>query len=141
MYEKPQLGLAQVQASMAAMLKEAAKEPNRPLAIAIAIADDEGKLIAFVRMDNCPPVPQKAAIKRLMLQPATEGIPGALAERLKAQGESVAEYGDPELTAGQGGVVIVRSSDGTIMGGIGVSGLLAPEDEDIARIDLNVLNL
>ena len=76
MYEKPQLGLAQVQASMAAMLKEAAKEPNRPLAIAIAISDDEGKLIAFVRMDNCPPVPQKAAIKRLMLQPATEGIPG-----------------------------------------------------------------
>ena len=53
----------------------------------------------------------------------------------------MAEYGDPELTAGQGGVVIVRSSDGTIMGGIGVSGLLAPEDEDIARIDLNVLNL
>jgi uncharacterized protein GlcG (DUF336 family) len=48
---------------------------------------------------------------------------------------------DPNLVAVQGGVAVLRPSDGAILGGIGVSGLSAQEDEDIARIGVNALNL
>ena len=65
----------------------------------------------------------------------------AYAERLKSQGRTVAEMGDPNLAAVQGGLVVVHPGTGAIMGGIGVSGLTAQEDEDIARLGLQTLGL
>ena len=49
--------------------------------------------------------------------------------------------GDPMLAAVQGGVVILHPGSGSIMGGIGVSGLAAQEDEDLAKIGLKALGL
>jgi uncharacterized protein GlcG (DUF336 family) len=49
--------------------------------------------------------------------------------------------GDPNLAAVQGGLVVLQAETGTIMGGIGVSGLTAQEDEDIARLGLRALGL
>jgi len=49
--------------------------------------------------------------------------------------------GDPNLAAVQGGLVILHPETGAIMGGIGVSGLTAQEDEDIARLGLRALGL
>ena len=63
------------------------------------------------------------------------------AERLASQGRTVAEMGDPMLAAVQGGVVILHPGSGSIMGGIGVSGLAAQEDEDLAKIGLKALGL
>ena len=53
----------------------------------------------------------------------------------------MAEMGDANLAAVQGGLVVLHSGTGTVMGGIGVSGLTAQEDEDIARLGLRALGL
>ena len=49
------------------------------------------------------------------------------------------EFGDPNLLALQGGVVILNPADQSVLGGIGVSGLAAEEDEAIARIGLKAI--
>ena len=45
------------------------------------------------------------------------------------------------LAAVQGGVVVLHPETGAIMGGIGVSGLSAQEDEDLAKLGLKALGL
>ena len=139
MYDKPQLGLAQAQAAMAAMLENASKQPDQP--VTIAIVDGQGGLLYYARMDNCSPIPQKLAIKKAY----TAGVSGvdsqAFGERLKSGGMSVADLGDPNMVNAQGGVAIVRPSDGAVLGGIGVSGLSAQADEDLARLGVVAMNL
>jgi uncharacterized protein GlcG (DUF336 family) len=53
-------------------------------------------------------------------------------------GRSAVEFGDPNLIGVQGGVTIA-AADGSPLGGIGVSGLAAEEDEAIARMGLGVI--
>jgi glc operon protein GlcG len=139
MYNKPMLSLDQVQRAMAAMLEKATQRPNQP--VAIAIVDDGGNLMSYARKDWCRAIPQRIAIRKAYTA-ALSGLDTlAYAERLKSQGRTVAEMGDPNLAAVQGGLVILHPETGAIMGGIGVSGLTAQEDEDIARLGLRALGL
>jgi uncharacterized protein GlcG (DUF336 family) len=63
---------------------------------------------------------------------------GAHAQRLHSQGRSISELGDPQLTFGQGGLVIVQ--EGVILGGIGVGGYPSgQQDEDLARVGLDAM--
>lgn len=136
-YQKAMLSLDEARKAMDRMLQEANKNPNRP--IAIAICDDQGELIAFARMDRCAPQPPIIARKKAYTAARARADTKAYAERLKGMGRSVTEFGDPNLLALQGGVVITNSADGSALGGIGVSGLAAEEDEAIARIGLDVI--
>ncbi len=138
MYTKPMLSLDQVQRALAAMLERATRQPDQP--IAIAIVDDVGNLISYARMDQCRPIPQRMAVRKAYTAALSGQDTLAYAERLKSQGRTVAEMGDPNLAAVQGGLV-VRHASGAIIGGIGVSGLTAQEDEDIARLGLQALGL
>jgi uncharacterized protein GlcG (DUF336 family) len=139
MYEKPVLSLDQVQKAMTAMLEKATQEPDRP--VAIAIVDDLGNLFSYARMDRCRVIPQRLAIRKAYTAALSGQDTLAYGERLKSQGRSVAEMGDPNLAAVQGGVVIQHPGTGFILGGIGVSGLNAQEDEDLARIGVQALGL
>jgi glc operon protein GlcG len=139
MYNKPMLSLDQVQRAMAAMLEKATQRPNQP--VAIAIVDDGGNLMSYARMDWCRAIPQRIAIRKAYTAALSGQDTLAYAERLKSQGRTVAEMGDPNLAAVQGGLVILHPETGAIMGGIGVSGLTAQEDEDIARLGLRALGL
>jgi glc operon protein GlcG len=139
MYEKPVLSLDQVQKAMTAMLDQATREPDRP--VAIAIVDDLGNLLNYARMDRCRVIPQRLAIRKAYTAALSGQDTLAYAERLKSQGRSVAEMGDPNLAAVQGGVVIQQPGSGFILGGIGVSGLSAQEDEDLARLGIQALGL
>jgi uncharacterized protein GlcG (DUF336 family) len=51
----------------------------------------------------------------------------------------VTEFGDPNLIALQGGVVIINPADQSVLGGIGVSGLAAEEDEALAKMGLKAI--
>jgi len=139
MYDKPMLSLDQVRKAMDAMLNQATKSPDQPLAI--AIVDDQGSLVSYARMDRCRLIPQRMAIRKAYTCAVTGQDSRAYAERLASQGRSVAEMGDPQLAAVQGGVVVVHRSTGAILGGIGVSGLSAEEDEALARVGLEALGL
>jgi uncharacterized protein GlcG (DUF336 family) len=139
MYDKPMLSLDQVRKAMDAMLGLAAKEPNRP--VAIAIVDDQGSLVSYARMDRCRVIPQRMATRKAYTCAVTGQDSKAYADRLASQGRSVAEMGDPQLAAVQGGLVVLHPATGAIMGGIGVSGLAAEEDEAIARVGVQALGL
>ena len=139
MYDKPMLSLDQTQKAMTVMLDKATQEPNRP--VTIAIVDDVGNLLSYFRMDRCRPTPQRMAIRKAYTCALSGQDSKDYAERLKGQGRTVAEMGDPMLAAVQGGVAVVHPETGAIMGGIGVSGLAAQEDEDIAKLGLTALGL
>ena len=139
MYDKPMLSLDQTQRAMSAMLDHATGEPGRP--VTIAIVDDTGQLLSYARMDRCRPTPQRMAIRKAYTCALSGQNSNDYAERLKSQGRTVAEMGDAMLAAVQGGVVVVHPETGAIMGGIGVSGLAAQEDEDIAKLGLQALGI
>ena len=139
MYDKPMLSLDQTQKAMSIMVDKATQEPNRP--VTIAIVDDVGNLLSYIRMDRCRPTPQRMAIRKAYTCALSGQDSKDYAERLKGQGRTVAEMGDPMLAAVQGGVVVAHPETGAIMGGIGVSGLAAQEDEDIAKLGLKALGL
>ena len=130
-YQKAVLSLDDARRAMERMLEEALKAPDRP--VAIAICDEQGELVSFARMDKCAPLPQTIARKKAYTAARTRSDTKAFADRLKGMGRSAVEFGDPNLIAVQGGVAIL-GADGNPLGGIGVSGLAAEEDEAIAKL-------
>lgn len=139
MYQKPALSLAQTRRAMDAMLDQAMREPGRPLAI--AIVDDAGRMISYARMDNCRALPQRMAVSKAYTAATSGQDSDAYAKRLKNEGRSIADFGDPQLVAVQGAVVARDPATDLVLGAIGVSGLTAQEDEDLARVGLAALEL
>ena len=135
---KEVLSLEQVRRSMNAMLEAALKEPDRP--IAIAILDDNTNLLNYARMDGCRLNPQGGAIRKAYTAVMFGQNSSDFAQRLKNENRQVTDFGNPSLVAVKGGVVVI-SSNGDTLGGIGVSGLTAEEDEEIALIGLNALEI
>ena len=139
MYQKPTLSLSQVRNAMNAMLDKAMQELDRPLAI--AIVDDGGKMLNYARMDNCRALPQRMAISKAYTSAMSGSDSDAYAQRLKNENRNIADFGDPALVAVQGAVVVRDPATDHVLGAIGVSGLSAQEDEDLARLGLNSLGL
>ena len=135
---EPALKLSQVQAAMAAMLAKAQETPDAP--VAMAIVDATGNLEAYAKMDNLRLFSRRHALRKAYTAAIMGLNTGDHATRLHGQGRSISELGDPNLTHGQGGLVIMQ--DGVILGGIGVGGYPSGQsDEDLARVGLNALNL
>ncbi len=139
MYSKPMLSLDQTQRAMSAMIAKATQEPDRP--VAMAIVDDEGNLLSYARMDNCRPNPQTFAIRKAYTSALSGVDSAAYSERLKSQGRTVSDFGNPNLVSAQGAVVITDPASGAVLGAIGVSGLTAQEDEDLSRLGVENLGL
>lgn len=137
MHQKVELDLAEAQKIVNAVLAKAGESPERP--IAVAVTDREGSLIAFSRMDNCAPLPRRIAIGKAYTAGVMGNDTGKIAERMKNNNMKSSDLGDPGLVFVQGGVVI-KGEDGSILGGVGVSGLAAQEDEDLAILGLAALN-
>ena len=89
-------------------------------------------------MDHCRPNPQTFAVRKAYTSAMSGQDSVAYAERLKSQGRSVSDMGNPNLVAAQGAVVVLHPQSGAVLGAIGVSGLTAQEDEDLARSGLAV---
>ena len=139
MYSKAMLSLDQCQAAINAMIAEYNKDTNRRK-VDMAIVDDQGSLLYYTRMDGCHR--PTFAIRKAYTSAMRRADTGAFADQLKDQGRNVSDFGDPQLVAIQGGLVINNASDGTLLGGIAVGGLPSgKEDEDIAKVGLQALNL
>ena len=134
----PLLRLEQVQAAMKTMMEKAMQTPAEP--VAIAIVDAAGNLEAYAKLDNLRIFSRRHAIRKAYTAAVMGTDSGANAQRLHGQGRSISEMGDPNLTHGQGGVVIMK--DGVILGGIGVGGYPSGQaDEDLARVGLQAMKL
>ena len=130
--------MKQVQAAMDAIMKKAMETPNEPMAA--AIVDAAGNLEAYAKMDNLRIFSRRHALRKAYTAAVLGIDSGANAARLHGQGRSISELGDPQLTHGQGGLVIMK--DGVILGGIGVGGYPSGQsDEDLSRVGLDAMNL
>ena len=132
------LTMAQVQAAMQAMMAKAMETPNEP--VAMAIVDAAGNLEAYAKMDNLRLFSRRHAIRKAYTSAMMGLDSGENARRLHGQGRSISEQGDPNMTHGQGGLVIMQ--DGVILGGIGVGGYPSGQaDEDLSRVGLAAMGL
>ena len=112
------LTMEMVQAAMKAMMDKAMEKPDEP--IAMCIVDAAGNLEAYAKMDNLRMFSRRHA-QRKAYTSAMMGMDTVThAERLHGGGRNIADLGDPMMTFGQGGLVIMK--DGVILGGIGVGG-------------------
>ena len=56
-------------------------------------------------------------------------------------GRNISDFGDQNLIALKGGITIINPADNSVIGAIGVSGLTADQDELIANVGLQSMNL
>jgi glc operon protein GlcG len=127
------LTFAKVQAAMTAKAQQTPDD-----VVAIAIADSSGNLLAYAQTGALRLFSRRHAIRKAYTAAVMATDTGENGEKLKKQGRNIAEMGDPQLTANQGGLVIKR--DGVILGGIGVGGYDGGHlDEALARVGLEAL--
>ena len=137
MYNKPMLSLDQAQAAIAAMIEDYNRDANRRK-VDMAVVDDAGNLLAYARMDRC--LRPTFALRKAYTSAVRGMDTAAFAEQLQTQGRSIESFGDPQLIALAGGVVVMH--EGAVVGAIGVGGLPSGiDDEAIARAGLQAMNV
>lgn len=95
---------------------------------AVAVTDPHGELVAFLRTDGCPLASIDNALHKAFTA-AREGIESAeIGRRSRDEGFPITNFGDLRYTGWGGGVPI--TSQGAVIGAVGVSGL--PEEDDVA---------
>ena len=131
------LSLEQAQSAIAAMIADYNRDSERRK-VDMAVVDDAGNLLAYARMDRC--LRPTFAIRKAYTS-AVRGMDTlAFSEQLASQNRSIESFGDPQLIAIPGGVVVLQS--GSVVGAIGVGGLPSGiDDESIAKAGLEALNL
>ena len=133
MKTKPYLEAADVRAILDAAQNHA---QNQKWSVSIAVVDDGGHLLGFVRLDGAPPISAHIA-------PA-KAHTAAMGRRESKGYEDVINQGRISFLSApaiqgmlEGGVPIVR--DGEVIGAVGVSGVKSNEDAEIARAGIAAL--
>lgn len=138
MYKVESLGLQEAKAVIEAIIEEAMKEPKQP--VAMAVVDNRGALICYARMDGANAFNQLMATRKATTA-VLIGIDTAIfREALPSLNMNLNDFGGADITTVPGGVSVSKAGGG-ILGGIGVSGRLAQEDDRLARAGLKALNL
>lgn len=101
---------------------------------AIAVVDNHGELLAFLRTDGCPLPSITIAINKAFTAARERSESKALGQRSREEGFPLTNFGDPRYVGWGGGVPLLH--DGQVIGAVGVSGL--PEDEDVVLAQLGV---
>ena len=103
--------------------------------VSIAIVDDGGHLLHFVRMDGASPASAAIGVEKARTSAMTRRTSGMWEERIR-QGRT-AMLKMPGILPVQGGVPII--AEGSCVGGVGVSGVQSHEDEQIAQAGIDAL--
>ena len=131
MREKPCLTAADVETAIAACKTEAQKNQWN---VSIAVLDDGGYLLGFLRIDGAPPISAEVAIGKARTAALTRRPSKFFEDRVK---ERPAFISFPAGVLIQGGVPILHK--GECVGAIGVSGVQSCEDEQIAQAGVNAV--
>ncbi len=150
MYTKQALSQDQCLAAINAVA-EAFKRDHPDAQWTLAIVDDGGNLMAFTRSDGAGPLLGRNVIKKAYTSAMTGASTKVFGQPREGEGDfaaalsehdwNVTEWGDPMLMVISGGIAI-KAPDGSLMGGIGVSGLpYGPGDHDMSLIGIKAMGL
>lgn len=108
-------------------------------AVAIAVADSHGELIAFARMDGVPLPSITIAMNKAWTAARTGKPTQEIGEKVRhpEKGHDITYYGDPRFV-GWGGGIPVRKN-GEVAGAVAVSGLSSVEDAGLAKLGVDLL--
>lgn len=113
-----------------------AEAQNNSWVVSIAVVDDGGHLLGFERLDGCSPIGGYIAIEKARTS--------ALGRRESKGYEEMINNGRtafataPLLTSLEGGVPVII--DGEVIGAVGVSGVKADQDAQIAKAGVAAVN-
>ena len=131
MRNKPCLTAADVEIALAACKAEAQKNK---WSVSIAVLDDGGRLLGFVRMDGAPAISAEVSIGKARTSALTGRPSKFFEDRVK---ERPAFAGFPAGILIQGAVPILHHDE--CVGAIGVSGVQSFEDEQVAQAGATAL--
>jgi glc operon protein GlcG len=129
MYTRNHLSHRDAQKVLAA-IQEKLEAENK--GAAIAVADSQGELLAFLRTDGCKLPSINIAINKAYTAAREQKESFAVGEASRRDGFPMTNFGDLRYTAWGGGVPIVVN--GEVVGAVGVSGLPEAEDMLLARM-------
>ena len=132
MKARPELTLADCERIAAGAMAEAQR--NKWI-VAIAILDDGGHLLHFLRMDGATPASATISVEKARTAALSRRPSGMWEQRIKEGRTAMLKM--PGILPVQGGVPIVV--DGTCVGAVGVSGVQSHEDEQIAQAGIDAL--
>jgi glc operon protein GlcG len=107
-------------------------------AVAIAVVDDHGDLVAAHRMDGCRPRSMRMTQRKAYTAAVMDRNTSAFHEELDSMHRQIGYYGDAMLCGLPGGVV-VRDAGGRTIAAIGVTGNAKNRDEELAATGIPAL--
>lgn len=133
------LGLEQARSIVEAMLDEAARQD---LKFAVSVVDAGGDLIHMARMDGASALNARMSYNKAYTATKWQQDTRMIKERLfdMSLGDrrrDITWFGDPLYTPVWGGIVL-RASDGTMLGALGESGGNYRQDEEIGQLGARV---
>jgi glc operon protein GlcG len=108
-------------------------------AVAIAVADPHGELIAFARMDGVPLPSINIAINKAFTAARARKPTQQIGEKVRhpENGYDISYYGDPRFVGWGGGLPVFK--DGDVIGSVAVSGLSSAEDVALAALGVELI--
>jgi glc operon protein GlcG len=104
---------------------------------AIAVVDEHGELVAFLRTDGCRLPSINIAINKAFTAARELKESKEVGDSSRQNGWPMTNFGDPRYTAWGGGVPLLY--EGQVIGGVGVSSLPEEEDMVLARLGAQAL--
>jgi glc operon protein GlcG len=130
------LGLEEAQRAIAAVFEQAKKDGR---AVAVAVVDNHGELIAGARMDGAHARVLRHAIRKAYTAAVMGRDTLALKEDMEKAGRTLSDYGDSSITTLQGG--LVARSGNQVVGAIASGGSPRLRDVEMAKIGLDAMGL
>ena len=130
------LGLYEAQRAIAAVFEQARIDGR---AVAVAVVDNHGELIACARMDGAHARVLRHAIRKAYTAAVMGRDTLAFKKDMQDAGRTLSDYDDGSLTTLQGGLVV--RVDKQIVGAIASGGSPRQRDVDMAKIGLDALKL
>ncbi|MDR9751841.1 heme-binding protein [Pseudomonas sp. SZMC_28357] len=127
--------LSQTEVSQILAAARAEAQANQ-WAVTIAIVDDGGHLLALERLDGCAPIAAYIAAEKA--RTSALGRRESKGYEEMVNGGRTAFLSAPLLTSLEGGVPILF--EGQVVGAVGVSGVKADQDAQVAKAGANSLS-
>ena len=137
MYERQVMDVEDALRAVDAVLDAASAEGAG--ALAVAVVDDNGDLVAFARTDGTPAFGRRHAVRKAYTASRVGADLSEFAVRLAERGMSVADFDAGFVGAAHGGIVVRAAGHGAVLGAIGVQGSDREVDERLARLALVAL--